>query len=122
MGLNGRQIYEHCKDEYKDNICSQKLEDKNMEVYGEKKTSNGDWWLRSGVGKRLIRWIVVRNAWSKRLRRMWAWARRMKPLQENPLATKRALYLLIEPSKFFLTLKTHLQPTSWLLRWGGTKD
>lgn len=40
----------------------------------------------------------------------------------NLLATKRALFLFTKPSELFLTLKTHLQPTSWRFGGGGTKD
>ena len=38
----------------------------------------------------------------------------------NPLATRRALYLSVEPSAFRLIRKTHLQPTRFLLGFGGT--
>lgn len=38
----------------------------------------------------------------------------------NPLATKRALYRSTEPSAFCLIRKAHLQPTMFILGWGGT--
>ena len=40
----------------------------------------------------------------------------------NPLATNLALNLLIEPSAFSFTLKTHLQPMVCLLGGKGTKS
>ena len=69
-------------------------------------------WDRARVRiNRIVKGFITREkvSWKSK---PWTW--------RNPLATNCSLNLLMEPSTFFFTLKTHLQPIACLLGGNGT--